>query len=223
MEQDVISEIRRENLNAYCVKRGWVSQKTPNRGSPSELSRVLGKSSSFWSDLLRNHKKSFGATLAREIEDKLSLPRYSLDGEEELSDFLPIKMLSLEVSAGGGRYASELTEEIGELQFRRTFLRNVGVSQTNAAIIRVIGSSMEPTLHDGAVLLINRSDTEPRQGFIYAFCYGDDLLVKRFFKENGQWKAVSDNPDRVDYPDIPIDGNSSVKLLGRVIWMGIKV
>ena len=81
MEENEASEIRRKNLNAYCVKRGWVSQKDSSKGSPSELKRMLGKGVAFWSNLLRDSNKSFGPTLAREIEKNLGLPKYFLEGE----------------------------------------------------------------------------------------------------------------------------------------------
>lgn len=76
-----LSDTRRKNLNALCVRRGWVSQKNPLVGSPSKLVEVLGRSSSFWSDRLKpDSKKAIGEDLAREIETKLELGDYALDG-----------------------------------------------------------------------------------------------------------------------------------------------
>lgn len=216
------SEIRRSNLNALCVKRGWVSRKNPEQGSPSDLVKRLGRTSSFWSDRL-TAKKSIGAELAREIEEKLDLPKYALDGDHEQSDFVPVARLSIEVGAGCGRYPSGVIEELGNLQFRRDFLRSAGVSALNAAIVSVVGSSMEPTINDGAILLLNRADREPRQGSIYAFSWGGEMLVKRFQKVNDIWHAVSDNADKVEYPDIAIDGSADAVIQGRAIWMGTKL
>lgn len=70
--------IRRDRLNAVCLARGWVSQKSPEFGSASELVKRVGRSSSFWSDRLRGGK-DIGAEVAREVEEKLDLPRYYLD------------------------------------------------------------------------------------------------------------------------------------------------
>ena len=99
-----LSEIRRANLNAVCIKRNWISRKNPNQGSPSDLATRLGRSSSFWSDRL-NGTKSIGAELSRQIEEQLDLPKYSLDGDEEQSDFVSVARLSVEVGAGAGRHA----------------------------------------------------------------------------------------------------------------------
>lgn len=216
-----MSEIRRTNLNAYCLRKGWVSAKSSELGSPNELMKLLGRTSPFWSDRLRG-AKTIGAELAREIEEKLNLAKYSLDGDEESSDFVSVSRLSVEVSAGPGR-VTHVIEEIGGLQFRRDFLRSAGVSPLNSAVVNVVGMSMEPTIKDGAVLLINKADREPRSGNIYAFSWGDDMLVKRFVKKDGAWLAVSDNPDKEEFPDILIDGSASSVIQGRAIWMGARI
>lgn len=216
-----MSELRRANLNAYCLAQGWVSPKSAELGSPAELLQRLGRSSSFWSDRLRG-TRSIGAELAREIEQTLNLPKYSLDGDEENSDFVPVGMLNVEVGAGSAR-AVNVIEEVGKLHFRRDFLRTAGVSPGNAAIVEVVGSSMEPTIRDGAVLLINKADREPRPGYIYAFSWDGEMLVKRFFKKDGIWVAVSDNQDKEENPDIVLDGAANSVVQGRAIWMGAKL
>lgn len=47
---DAISETIREQLNAECLRRGWVSQKNPSVGSSAKLAQALGRTPSFWSD-----------------------------------------------------------------------------------------------------------------------------------------------------------------------------
>jgi hypothetical protein len=71
---------RRERLNDLCVQRGWISQKSPGIGSASELVKRVGRSSSFWSSRLAGQNpRPIGEEVAREIEQKLDLPRYYLD------------------------------------------------------------------------------------------------------------------------------------------------
>jgi len=70
------------------------------------------------------------------------------------------------------------------------------------------------------VLLINKADHEPRAGYIYAFSWGGEMLVKRFFKTEDGWIARSDNPD---HDDIQIDGATETSVQGRAIWMGAKL
>lgn len=59
-----------ERFRAECDARGW--------SGPTDLKARLGRSASFWSDLLHG-RKSFGEKLARDIEQKMGLPRNTLD------------------------------------------------------------------------------------------------------------------------------------------------
>lgn len=142
--------------------------------------------------------------------------------EDSDNDFVPVSRLSVEVGAGNGR-AVGVTTSLGLLQFRRDFLRTAGVSPLNAAVVTVKGMSMEPTIRDGSVLLLNRSDREPRPGHIYAFSWDGEMLVKRFQHVNGIWRAISDNADKSEYPDIVIDGKAEALIQGRAIWVGSKL
>ncbi|MFG0600190.1 S24 family peptidase [Delftia sp. WSY_4] len=213
------SNIRCANLNALCLRLGWTSRKGDNSGSPSELINRLGRTSSYWSDRLRG-RKPIGAKLAREIEEALNLPKYSLDGDEEHSDFVHVSQLSVGVDSDVG---SALIAELGALQFRRDFLRSVGVSAVNAALVHVAGTSMEPTIRDGAVLLLNRADRTPRRGSVYAFAWEGQMLVRRFQRVGDVWHAVADNADKSEHPDIVIAGKAEGLVQGRAIWVGAKL
>lgn len=142
--------------------------------------------------------------------------------EDSDNDFVQVSRLSVQVGAGNGRSVG-VVSSIGLLQFRRDFLRSAGVSPANAAVVTVKGMSMEPTIRDGSVLLLNRADKEPRQGHIYAFSWDGEMLVKRFQKVGNAWHAVSDNADKSDYPDIIVDGRAETLIQGRAIWMGTKL
>lgn len=60
--------------------------------SPTELTAILGKTPAYWSNLMRDPKKSFGEKSARRIEEAWPLPRGWLDvphGEDELPPSQP--------------------------------------------------------------------------------------------------------------------------------------
>lgn len=138
------------------------------------------------------------------------------------NDFVPVSRLSVQVGAGNGRPVG-IVNSLGLLQFRRDFLKAAGVSPSNAAVVTVKGMSMEPTIRDGSVLLLNRADREPRAGNVYAFSWDGEMLVKRFQLVSGTWHAVSDNADKSEYPDIVIDGRAETLIQGRAIWVGSKL
>lgn len=179
------------------------------------------------SALSMNAAKGFAAGLRCQISD--FSPRLAKIAEEiaavstEQPDFMNVKRLDVRLSAGTGA-VEELYEEVGGLQFRRDFLVSCGINNPeNANVVGVKGTSMEPTIMDGAVLLVNRVNREPRTGKIFALAKANDgLVVKRLVKlKNGSWVARSDNPD--GNPDFPINDGEPVSVLGAACWMGVKL
>lgn len=157
----------------------------------------------------------FSPRLAAEIE---GLARHTTDPDD---DFADVRRLDVKVAAGHGSVA-HLEEELGCLKFRRDFLKAAGVSEASAVVVTVKGASMEPTIADGAVLLVNRANREPRANAIYVFHRPDDgLVVKRIVKVAGEWVARSDNDDRAAFPDFAFEDGAT--LIGRAVWMGVKL
>lgn len=213
-----LSETYRVTLNLECLKRGWVSKKDPSYGSPSELVKLLGRSSSFWSDRLHG-RKPITTDLAYEIEEALEVPRLTLAGEDG-ADFVDVPRIDVAVAAGDGSQA-HLEDVIGHLKFSRGFLRGCGVSPVGARVVDVKGPSMEPTIKDGAVLLVSTNNREPVENQVFAMVRPvEGLIVKRLVRKDGHWVARSDNRD---FPDILIDNGEPVTIIGRAIWMGAKL
>ena len=149
-------------------------------------------------------------------EDLLKYP------DEDEGEFVEVQRVEVRLSAGGGAAATPY-EAIGGLAFRRSFLREVGVSPEDAKIVDVHGSSMFPTIHDGSVLLIStkKSAQEPVHNKIFALIHAvDGLLVKRLMRDGGQWYAHSDNPA---YDPIAIGDGEPISILGRARWMAVKL
>lgn len=158
----------------------------------------------------------FSPRLAAEID---ALSRHTPD---EGSEFADVLRLDVKAAAGHGE-VPYLEEELGFLKFRRDFLVSAGVSEANAVVITVKGASMEPTIANGAVLLVNRANREPRTNGIYVFHKeGDGLVVKRVMKSStGEWIARSDNDDKQAFPDFPFHDGAT--LIGRAVWMGVRL
>lgn len=161
----------------------------------------------------------FSPTIAAQIAGAAQAIEHSPPASDE-SEFVPVQRLAVRLSAGPG--AAAVVEEVeGSLQFRRDFLSSCGASQDSARIVHVTGTSMEPTIVDGAVLLVNTRNREPRNGSIFAMAYGDDLIVKRLVQTTAGWVARSDNPD--GNPDIAINADQHIEVIGRAVWMGTKL
>lgn len=213
-----LSEVYRQNLNKECIRRGWQSRKDPAFGSPSELVKVLGRTSAFWSDRLHG-RKPISTDLAYEVEDTLELGRLTLAGGTD-PDFVDVPRVDVHVSAGHGTGA-QIEEVTGHLKFSRAFLRSCGVQASNARVVDVKGYSMEPTIKDGAVLLVSTSNRDPVDNQLFALASPTEgMIVKRLVRVGEHWVARSDNRD---YPDKPINDGEPISIIGRAIWMGAKL
>lgn len=145
----------------------------------------------------------------------------------EGSDFAQVPVHKATLAAGGG--ADNHTEELaGHLAFRRSWLKRVGVAASAAVLARATGESMAPTIHDGDMLLIDRSKADPpaarrsakdtRPSPIYAILDVDTgARVKRLeLAAPGTLALLSDNPSFA--PEFrTVD---SVKIIGKVVWWG---
>lgn len=189
--------------------QGAVWQCLNAKGMPISLKAAQG-----FAEGLRCQIEDFSprlAKLAKGIADSVGQP---------IDDFVEVKRISAVVSAGPG--ATEgIYEEVGSLAFRREFLSNCGVTPGAARILNVKGTSMEPTIPDGSVLLVNTANKEPRSGAIYALARGDELLVKRLVSSGDMWLARSDNQD--GNPDFQINDGEVIVILGRAVWIGAKL
>lgn len=215
-KKDPLGELRRARFREYCEDKGWSN--ADGTWNVVQISAALGKKTAYVSNVLNGHG-SFGSTAAREFEAALGLSSYFFDGNTD-DDFIDVPRVNVKVSAGHGA-TPEVEEVIGNLKFTRDFLRSCGVSVQGARVVDVRGPSMEPTIKDGAVLLVSTNNREPVEGQIFAMVRpSEGLIVKRLMRQNGQWVARSDNRE---HADIPIDDGEPITIIGRAIWMGAKL
>ncbi|NUB45035.1 S24 family peptidase [Fertoebacter nigrum] len=148
-----------------------------------------------------------------------------LDGAE----FANIPLYDATLAAGSG--ANNAAEAvISHLAFRRDWLTRIGVSASNSVLARAQGDSMNPCIHDGDLVLIDRSKTEApvrarsehsrRPPPIYALLQDGQARIKRIERpEPGLVMLMSDNP--AFSPEV-LTGSKieSLNIIGRVMWWG---
>ncbi len=208
--------IRKNNL-LYLLKERWGGKK-----------KAMGDAIDMSPSLFHAYtaEKPVGASIARRIEVAAGLPlgwmdhtHGTRDGFEEI-DVVSVPVFDVEASAGHGSLV-ESEERSKELFFRYDWITERGFQQSFLGIIRVLGNSMEPTIPDKAVILVNREDTEIKNGRIYVLRYDDMLHVKRLQRLPGNMvQVISDNA--AEYPPFVVDVSSDVefRVLGRVVWLG---
>lgn len=121
---------------------------------------------------------------------------------DEHSDFKAIKRVKFKLSAGISGYEIEyLNGHRAPIFFRRDWLEARNLDADNLFAVEVSGSSMETSLFEGDLVVVNTADTAPRDGHVFAANYEGELVVKRLIRNGGEWFLSSDNQDKRRYPD----------------------
>lgn len=132
-------------------------------------------------------------------------------------EFAAVRRVNLKPSAGIVGYSIDLEPEDGKpIFFRRDFLSDKGWDAAKLIAQRVNGDSMEPSLFDDDLIVINTADQTPREGMVFVINYEGELVVKRLARNAGEWLLRSDNPDKRRYPDKVLDGHAII--IGRVVY-----
>lgn len=153
--------------------------------------------------------------------DERTPPR-SFDLQDEPA-YTGVLQLTARGSTGDGDDNSHV-EIRGVMAFKSAWLRANRLNQKDLDVIYANGHSMEPTINDGDVLLIDESKIEPKDGQIFAMqSASKGTIVKRLVKSDFDgWIIRSDNPDKARYGDETLrDGEiNEVRIIGRVVWRG---
>lgn len=111
---------------------------------------------------------------------------------------------------------------IDHLAFSKRWLAQNGISAGDSVLINVRGDSMEPSLYDGDLVMIDLRKTHLRSGHIYTLRDGDALRIKRVEVIPGTALILrSDNPKHPpDYRAGEAMNAISENVLGQIVWSG---
>ena len=118
------------------------------------------------------------------------------------------------IAAGAGAAAND-EYLLSYVPFRDDWLRRHGLNAEHCRVIEVVGRSMEPTLENGAVILVDFNRTTRRRNNVFAIRTEDGPIVKRLRHDEAGWWLVSDNRE---YAPRPWPAGAAV--LGQVMWTG---
>jgi phage repressor protein C with HTH and peptisase S24 domain len=135
--------------------------------------------------------------------------------------FVPIPALEPPARAGRGRVVETVLATAEPYQFRRSWiLDHLQVDPEALRVMRIEGDSMQPTLQEGDLVLVNTGRRQPSPPGIFILFDGMALVAKRLelTGDAGQprVRVRSDNPAYEAY-ERPLD---AISIIGRVRWFG---
>jgi len=130
-----------------------------------------------------------------------------------------VPLLDVVASAGPGAENSH-PYELDLLPFPRVWLDRIGVPERYARFVDARGDSMEPTIKDGSICLVDTRSGQARRDGIYVLVDGNSVRIKRIaIGWQGALTLISDNelyaPETLAAPDA-----EALKIAGRVVWAG---
>lgn len=144
----------------------------------------------------------------------------TLGNPVDVEEFVFVPRYDIQAAAGHGQLVGN-EKPVFTMAFRRYWIENYVTRDTkNLSVISVKGDSMEGVLNDGDSILINHSETTPRDG-LYVLRINENLLVKRLqLMPGGIVNVISANEA---YPTFEIDlkhMEDDIAIIGRVEWFG---
>jgi len=137
--------------------------------------------------------------------------------KEETEKFFHVRYFSdIRASAGGG--AEVFDENYETISIDEKIMRNmVGLGNTELEAIHVDGESMEPTLQDGSIVFVDRTQTNIAKNGIFIAATTGGLFIKRIQQRaDGMIELISDNmmypPQAVSVDEVVIVG----KVVGNI-------
>lgn len=198
------------------VSQGAISQLESGRNETSkelpQIALALGVDV-YW---LQTGETSLPAQV-QSILDKTARHVISTEIDPASKTWLPLMDISF--SCGDGmNIECHFEETKKKLAFEPDFLQSRGVKEQNVRLLYARGDSMELFIFDGDIFAIDISDTEIRDGQIYAVYFEGEALLKQVFKEAGGTLVLHSFNSRYRDKIVSEDNGASFKVIGRQFW-----
>ena len=134
--------------------------------------------------------------------------------KEQTEKFFQVRYFAdIRASAGGG--AEVFDENFETITLDEKIMHNmVGMGNTELEAIHVDGESMEPTLQDGSIVFVDRTQTNINKNGIFIAATTGGLFIKRIQQRvDGMVELISDNSL---YPPQAVSADE-VTIIGKVV------
>lgn len=137
--------------------------------------------------------------------------------EDDDPSLVRIPKVKLRLSAGISGFEVEPERFDGATTAVPTnWMERNGYARDNLIAIHVRGESMEPTLYEDDLVVVNIADKKPVDGGVFAINYEGEPVVKRLSRDAGRWWLASDNPDQRKFHRKVCEGDACI-IIGRVV------
>lgn len=136
----------------------------------------------------------------------------------ERLDLVPLEEIDLEYGMGGTFGDSPVTVQVHQVpRLLMEAMAGRGTTSTSLFVAKGRGDSMEPTIADGDMIIVDRSKRQLRDpDRIWALTVGDFHMVKRLRPRGSSIVLLSDNP-KVPEEVVSME---EINLVGRVVFVG---
>ncbi len=133
-------------------------------------------------------------------------------------EYAYIPAYDIEASAGPGLFSDGAIEPSKYLAFRKRWIKARYLEVKSLSVIFTKGDSMEPTIPEDAIVVVDQSKTQPFDGKIYVIRIDERLFVKRVQLLPKGIRLISDNRfyDPIDISKNELVSNE-VQICGQVI------
>ena len=142
-------------------------------------------------------------------------PPYGILSDEEYT-FVPKS--NLRAGMGNGAFEFQSEQVVDTLAFKTRWILERGYNPKRLALISCVGDSMQPTLSDSDLALVDLRETDAADG-LFAIGIDDTIRIKRLrTKLDGTISVISDNEKYETEHYTPEEAESVVRVIGRVVW-----
>lgn len=189
---------------------------------PARIARMIQEQ---YGDVLAiaNNAEQIAADFYANNPDALKHEReFELDGQR----FATVARHDASAAAGGG-YVNFDQPPVDHLAFSSSWLKQNGINAGSCSLINAFGKSMEPSIWDGDLIMIDHRKTDIKNRRIYVYNDpGNGTRVKRLELSADVIAVHSDNPDKQEFPTEYHTGDAmnaiSQNIIGEVVWSGHK-
>ncbi len=177
----------------------------------AEIARALETSSQNFNKKYKNKNTEVTYSDIQKVEKNLNVKLI------DSSDCITVEHIHINPSCGNGTIV--LAEaDVTPVKIGREIIKNIWNSKPeDLKIFKASGDSMQETITDNDLLLIDLSKTDFRNGGIFLLTINNDWYIKRLrMRLTGELDIISDNPK---YPieTLTPDTTAEIKVIGRVI------